>query len=162
MQTLSLKDNRKLSSSAVKTRRLSYFSRRSLTTDLKASRDGSGGALTYESDARVPPSTSDVGVFWWQIASKKGSFCDHGDKAHKNRGSFSEMHQKIGVKMAKNFSHFVKFVEIFEKSIFLPKIVTCLTIKCEKIRGLSVTKDVSGSFGDKEFVKNRGSLGESW
>ena len=23
-------------------------------------------------------------------------------------------------------------------------------------------KDVSGSFGDKKFVKNRGSLGESW
>ena len=42
-----------------------------------------GGALTYESDVRVPPSTSDVGVFQWQIASKRGSFSD---KVHKNRG----------------------------------------------------------------------------
>ena len=33
-----------------------------------------GGALTYESDVRVPPSTSDVGVFRWHIASKKGVF----------------------------------------------------------------------------------------
>ena len=51
------------------------------------SRGGGGeGALTYESDVRVPPSTSDVGVFRWQIASKSGSFSD---KAHKNRWSWN-------------------------------------------------------------------------
>ena len=61
--------------------------------------------------------------------------------------------------MAKNFStqHFVKFVKIFEKSNFLPKIVTCLTIKCTNEGSLS-DKDVSGSFGDKEFVK----IGDHW
>ena len=52
--------------------------------------------------------------------------------------------------------HFVKFVEIFEKSNFLPKIVTC------ENEGSLSDKDVSGSFGNKECVKNRGSLGESW
>ena len=83
-------------------------------------------------------------------------------KRTKNRGSFSEMHQKIGAfraKMAKNFS---TFRQICRKNlIFLPRIVTCLTIKCKNERSLS-DKDVSGSFGDKVFVKNRGSLGESW
>ena len=79
-------------------------------------------------------------------------------------GSFSEMHQKIGAsgpKWPKISQHFVKFVEIFEKSNFLPKIVTCLTIKYENEESLR-DNDVSGSFSDKEFVKNRGSLGESW
>ena len=65
-----------------------------------------------------------------------------------------------GPKWPKISQHFVKFVEILEKSIFLPKIVTCLTIKCENEGSMS-DKDVSGSFGDKEFVKIRGSLGES-
>ena len=59
------------------------------------------------------------------------------------------MHQKLEAFRAK-------------KSNFLQKIVTCLTIKCENEGSLSDNKDVSGSFGDKEFVKNRGSLGESW
>ena len=54
-----------------------------------------------------------------------------------------------------------KWPKIFEKSKFLPKIVTCLTIKYENEGSLS-DKDVPGFFGDKEFVKNRGSLGESW
>ena len=49
--------------------------------------------------------------------------------------------------MAKNFS---TFHQIFEKSIFLPKIVTCLTIKCENEGSLN-DKVVSGSFGDKEL-----------
>ena len=44
---------------------------------------------------------------------------------------------------------------------FFPKIVTCLTTECENEGPLS-DKDVSGYFGDKEFVRNRGSLGESW
>ena len=41
----------------------------------------------------------------------------------------------------------------------MPKIITCLTIKCENEGSLS-DGDVSGSFGDKEFVKNKESLGE--
>ena len=44
------------------------------------------------------------------------------------------------------------FVKIFEKSNFLQKIFTCLTIKCEN-EGYLSDKDVSGSFADKEFVK---------
>ena len=65
------------------------------------------------------------------------------------------MHQKIGAfraKMAKTFSTFRQICRNLEKSNFLPKIVTCLTIKCENVGFLS-DKDVSGSFGDKEFVK---------
>ena len=65
------------------------------------------------------------------------------------------MHQKIGAFRAKVSQHFVKFVEIFKKSNFLPKIVTCLTIKYENEGSLS-DKDVSGSFRDKEFVYNVG------
>ena len=71
-----------------------------------------GGALTYESDVRVPPSTSDVEVLTFsdKLCQKRGSFSD---KAYKNRGSFSEMHQKIGLsgpKWPKIYQHFVKFV----------------------------------------------------
>ena len=118
---------------------------------------GGGGALTYESDVRVPPSTSDVGVFWWQIGSKKGVFQW---QAHKNRGSFSEMHEKNRGFQSKNCQKFLNFRQICQKSHF-PLIVTCLTIQFENEWSLS-DKDVSGSFGGKEFVKNRGSLGESW
>ena len=65
-------------------------------------------------------------------------------------------------KMAKNFSTFCQICQKFRKiQFFLPKIATYLTIKCENEGSLS-DKDVSGSFGDKEFVKNRGSLGQSW
>ena len=60
-----------------------------------------GGALTYESDVRVPPSTSDVGSFSDKLRQKIGAF---------------------RAKMAKNFS---TFRQIFEKSNFLLKIVTC-------------------------------------
>ena len=69
----------------------------------------------------------------------------------KYRGFQGQNGQKIS-------QHFVIFVEIFKKNhvFFLPKIVTCLTIiKCENEGSLS-DKDVSLSFGDKEFVKNRG------
>ena len=71
------------------------------------------------------------------------------------------MHPKIEAFRAKMVINFSTFRQIFEKSNFLPKIVTCLTIKSENEGSLS-DKDVPGSFGDKAFVINRGSLGESW
>ena len=83
------------------------------------------------------------------LRQKRGSFSD---KAHKYRGSFSEMHEKIGAfraKMAKNFSIFRQICRKFSKKFYYwPKIVTCLTIKCENEVSLS-DKDVSGSFGEK-------------
>ena len=75
-------------------------------------------------------------------------------KCIKNRGFQSQNGQKF-LNIASNLSKFSK------NPNFLPKIVTCLTIECEH-EGSFSDKDVSGSFGDKEFVKNRGSLGESW
>ena len=72
----------------------------------------------------------------------------------KNRGCQGQNGQKF-LNISSNLSKFSKI------PIFLPKIVTCLTIKYESEGSLS-DRDVSGSFGDKEFVKNRGSLGESW
>ena len=51
------------------------------------------GALIYQSDVQVPPSTSDMGVFRWQEQpKKKGSF---GDRS-KIMGSFSESVVKRG------------------------------------------------------------------
>ena len=66
----------------------------------------------------------------------------------KNRGFQGQNGQKF-LNISSNLSQFAK------NQIFLPKGVTCLTIKCENEGSLS-DKDVSGSFGDKEFVKNRG------
>ena len=46
-----------------------------------------GGALIYQSDIQVPPSTSDIGVFRWQEQPKnRGSFSDRS----KIMGSFSD------------------------------------------------------------------------
>ena len=66
--------------------------------------------------------------------------------------------------MVKYFSTFRQICRNFQIIQFLQKIVICLTIKCENEGSLN-DKDVSGSFGDKEFVKNRGSLvkvGKNW
>ena len=61
---------------------------------------------------------------------------------------------------AKNFSTFCQICQNFRKiHFFFTKFVTCLTTECEN-EGYLSDKDVPGSFGDKEFVKNRGSLGE--
>ena len=65
-----------------------------------------------------------------------------------NKG-FQDQNGKKFLNISSNVSKFSK------NQIFLPKIVTCLTIKCEYEGSLS-DKDVSGSFGDKEFVKDRG------
>ena len=99
----------------------------------------------------MPPSTSDVGSLV--------KLCQKG-------GSFSEIHQKIvrafRAKMAKNFSTFCQIGRNFRKILFFTE--NChffFTIKRENEGSVS-DKDVSGSFGDNEFVKNRGSLGESW
>ena len=79
-------------------------------------------------------------------------------------GSFSEMHKKKNKKkqgfsgpkwpkISQNLSTFSKTpFFFFFFFFFVPKIVTCLTIECENEGSLS-DKDVSGSFGDKEFVK---------
>ena len=63
---------------------------------------GGGGALTYKSDVRVPPSTSDVGLSVTNCV-----------KADKNRGSFSEMHQKIGAFGAKKANKLSTFHQIY-------------------------------------------------
>ena len=114
------------------------------------------GALTYESDVRVPPSTSE-GSFSDKLCQKRGSFSD---KVHKKRGFFSEMHQKIGAfrawKWAKISQHFVKFVEIFKKSNFLAE--NChLTIKC-KNGGLWVSKMCQGLSVTRSLLK----IGGHW
>ena len=112
---------------------------------------GGGEALTYESDVRVPPSTSNVGSFDDKIKKlrqKKGVFQD---KAHKNRGSFSEMHEKIGAFRAKmpKFLNIASNLSKFSKnSIFCGKIVTCLNIKCEN-EGSLRDKDVSGQWRNR-------------
>ena len=91
-----------------------------------------------------------------KLRQKRGSFSD---KAHKNRGSFSEIHRKNRGFQGQNFLNILSNLSKFSKNpIFLPKIVTCLTIECENEGSLQSDKVVSGSFGDKEFVENRGSL----
>ena len=129
-----------------------FFSKGIFVNIKKVNDKRARGALTYESDVRVPPSTSDVGVFRWQNCVKKGGLSV--TKCTKIGESFSEMHQKIGQKISQ---HFVKMSKFSKNPIFLPKIVTCVTIKCENEGSLS-NKDVPGSFGDKEFVK----IGGHW
>ena len=114
------------------------------------------GALTYESDVRVPPSTSDAGVS--SIKKKSLSVT----KCTKTGGLSVKCIKKIGAfraKMAKKFSTFRQICRNFRKIQFFAE--NCLTINCENEGSLS-DKDVSGSFGDKEFVKNSGLFGESW
>ena len=80
---------------------------------------GGGGALTYESDVRVPPSTSDVGVFRWQIASKKEVFQWQSAQkqgvfqwnASKNRG-FQGQKGQNGQKFLNILSNLSKFTKL--------------------------------------------------
>ena len=119
--------------------------------------DPGGGAVTYESDALVPPNISDVGVFWWQKAPKKGGLSV--TKRTKN-GSFSEMHQKIGAfraKMAQNLKHFLKYVKIFENQIFCQKLSHVWLLNT-KMRGLWVTKMCQGLSVTRSLLK----IGGHW
>ena len=75
--------------------------------------------------------------------------------ALKKKGGFQGQNGQKFLNISSNLSKFSK------NPNFLPKIVTCLTTEC-KNEGPLCDNDVSGYFGDKEFVKNTGSLGESW
>ena len=81
-----------------------------------------GRALTYESDVRVPPRTSDVGVFRWQFASKRGSFNDKAPKIGglsvkciKNRGFQGQNGQKF-LNISSNLLKFSKIPSFFAEN----------------------------------------------
>ena len=95
-----------------------------------------GGALTYETDVRVPPSTSDVGVFRWQITSKKGGLSV--TKRTKKGGLSVRGFQKYALPVTKwqkidIFSqNFDKFSEIVENSTFLTEKLPLLEKQMKK------------------------------
>ena len=103
--------------------------------------------------------------------TKGGSFSD---KAHKNRGSFSEMHKKIGAfraKMAKNFSTFRQICQNFRKNPICCRKLSLVWLLHAKIRDLWMTKMCQGLSVTRSLLKigghwvkvgkNRGSFGES-
>ena len=73
---------------------------------------------------------------------------------HSKIGGLSVKCIKKGGFQGQNGQIFFNICQIKESNLLL-KIVNRLTIKCENEGSLS-DKDVSGSFGDKEFVKHRG------
>ncbi len=126
------------------------------------------GALKYESDVRVRSRTSNIGVFWWQILTKKGVFRW---QIHLKTGSFGDTPKKSGLSVIRwkiwIFQWHAKLKNRLLFVIFNDLMMICYRFYCNW-GSLGDNSEKWGSLGDKmgglwvTNGQNRGSLGDKW